>query len=369
MTSPLVTVSSPQPSSCTQAPTSSRALTSTTANLAWLAAKGITLENYFGVTHPSEPNYVASHGGDYFGIDNDLLDFIDANVSTVVDLLESRGISWGEYQEDLPYTGFEGFTWVNQENGANDYVRKHNPAIIYNSNSGNAERLSVIKNLTLFYEDLENNSLPQWMFITPNMTSDGHDTSVTVAGGWTRNFLEPLLNDTRFMKNTLVLVTFDENSSYAIQNRVLALLLGDAVPAHLAGTTDSNFYNHYSEIATVQANWCLDTLGRWDVGANVFSFVAGKTGDTVREWDDETYGALDNRFYNQSYDGVLNDAAIYPVYPAPNLEIESPSGRTVAPAIKEKWAHSKNPSYYTDGIENNDGLNPPAGYGGGGFAA
>jgi len=32
-------------------------------NLAWLATKGITLENYYGVTHPSQPNYVASVGG------------------------------------------------------------------------------------------------------------------------------------------------------------------------------------------------------------------------------------------------------------------------------------------------------------------
>ena len=37
-------------------------------NLAWLATKGITLSNYFGVTHPSEPNYVASIGGDNFGM-------------------------------------------------------------------------------------------------------------------------------------------------------------------------------------------------------------------------------------------------------------------------------------------------------------
>ena len=28
-------------------------------NLAWLASQGITLENYYGVTHPSEPNYVS----------------------------------------------------------------------------------------------------------------------------------------------------------------------------------------------------------------------------------------------------------------------------------------------------------------------
>ncbi|KAF3765703.1 phosphoesterase-domain-containing protein [Cryphonectria parasitica EP155] len=337
-------------------------------NLAWLAQQGITLENYFGLTHPSEPNYAASHGGDYFGMDNDDLNFLDANISSIVDLLEEKNISWGEYEEDMPYSGFEGSAWVNQQTGANDYVRKHNPPVLYNSNSGKADRLAVMKNLTLFYEDLENETLPQWMFITPNMTDDGHDTSVTVAGAWTRNFLTPLLNDTRFMNNTLVLVTFDETSTYAIQNRVLAILLGDAVPESLVGTTDSNYYNHYSEIATVEANWDLHTLGRWDVGANVFSWVAELTGDPLREWDNATYGPFDSYFWNQSYDGVMNDAPSYPVYPAPNLDIESPSGRTVSPAIKAKWAGSTNPDYYENIIEVPDGLHPPAGYGGGAFA-
>jgi len=41
------------------------------------------------------------------------------------------------------------------------------------------------------------------------MTSDGHDTSVTVAGAWTRNFLEPLLNNKDFMHKTMILVTFE----------------------------------------------------------------------------------------------------------------------------------------------------------------
>lgn len=333
-----------------------------------MAQQGITLQNYFGQTHPSEPNYIASHGGDYFGMDNDKFNFVDANISTIVDLLEEKNISWGEYQEDMPYSGFEGFAYVNQETGANDYVRKHNPAVIYDKNSANVDRLSVMKNLTMFYEDLEQDRLPQWMFITPNMTSDGHDSSVTVAGAWTRNFLEPLLNDTRFMNNTLVLVTFDENSSYAIQNRVLAVLLGDAVPEELVGTTDDNFYNHYSEIATVEANWGLHTLGRWDVGANVYSFVADKTCDVLRTWDAATYGSLDNRYFNQSYDGVFNDAASFPVYPAPNVNITSPSGRTVLPSIQATWANSPSPDYYDNVIEVADGLNPPALYGNGGFA-
>lgn len=44
------------------------------------------------------------------------------------------------------------------------------PLIIYNSVVDNAERLANIKNFTLFEQDLANNALPQWMFITPNMS-------------------------------------------------------------------------------------------------------------------------------------------------------------------------------------------------------
>ena len=154
-------------------------------------------------------------------------------MSTVVDLLEDKGISWGLYQEDMPYSGFQGLAWVNQKNGANDYVRKHkcvdfslqcvsfptqannsgSPAILYNSIVNSPERAAYVKNTTMFYKDLKDNKLPQWMFITPNMTSDAHDTSVTVAGVWLQNFLGPLLEDKNFMQNTLVLITFDENGA------------------------------------------------------------------------------------------------------------------------------------------------------------
>lgn len=153
-------------------------------------------------------------------------------MSTVVDLLEDKGISWGLYQEDQPYSGFQGFGWVNQKNGANDYVRKHkcvlsaskdncsietnktSPAIMYNSVVNSPQRAAQVKNTTMFFKDLKDNKLPQWMFITPNMTSDGHDTSVTVAGEWLQNFLGPLLDDKNFMKNTMVLITFDENGAF-----------------------------------------------------------------------------------------------------------------------------------------------------------
>ena len=53
------------------------------ANMIALAAKGITLSNYYGITHPSEPNYCAIYGGDNFGMDNDAFNQIPANVSNI----------------------------------------------------------------------------------------------------------------------------------------------------------------------------------------------------------------------------------------------------------------------------------------------
>jgi hypothetical protein len=156
-----------------------------------------------------------------------------------VDLLDDKGVSWGLYQEDMPYTGFQG-DWVNQKTGANmvicfthslfllpifnislllliyikipllilpQYVRKHNPLMSYDSCTMNPSCLARSKNFTLFYQDLENDTLPQWMFITPNMTNDGHDSSVTTAGSFVRKFLEPLLADGRFMRSTLILLS------------------------------------------------------------------------------------------------------------------------------------------------------------------
>jgi acid phosphatase len=162
------------------------------------------------------------------------------------------------------------------------------------------------------------------------------------------------------MQNTLVLVTWDENETYARQNHILGILLGDAVPKHLVGTSDNSFYNHYSEIATVSANWGLDTLGRWDVGANVFKVVAQKTGDKIRKWKSHK---LDSYFWNASYAGPFNTNGGNKEYVAPNLDLEhSFSGRKIFEPIRKEWKKSKNPTYYKDTIEVNDGLNPPKGY-------
>ncbi|TVY86012.1 Acid phosphatase [Lachnellula willkommii] len=93
-------------------------------NFQWAASKGVTLTNYLAIRHPSQPNYVAAVGGSTHGFTADTFQRIDSSARTIVDLLEAKGVSWSEYEQDSPYSGFEG-NYVNQETGANDFVRKH----------------------------------------------------------------------------------------------------------------------------------------------------------------------------------------------------------------------------------------------------
>ncbi|CAI7637328.1 unnamed protein product [Penicillium crustosum] len=314
-------------------------------NLAKLAKEGILLTNYFAVTHPSEPNYCASAGGDTFGMDSDDFLQIPANVSTIADLFDTKHIAWGEYQEDMPYAGYQGMRYP--LSGPNQYVRKHNPLVLYDSVTDDAVRPRQIKNFTTFYEDLKHHSLPQHMFITPNMTNDAHDTDITVAGDWVDRFLPPLLKNEHFNKDSLVLLTFDEGGNYSHPNRVFSFLVGGAIPKHLKGTTDDTFYTHYSIIASLSANWGLPSLGRWDCGANLLNIVAEKTGYV--NWEVDT----SNAYINQTYPGPLSTDNYSSKWPVPDTKGKCSAGHGIAEVVKKTY-HGLQPTYdYTSPVPYN----------------
>ncbi|KIW13110.1 hypothetical protein PV08_08297 [Exophiala spinifera] len=331
-------------------------------NWEWLASQGITLTNYYAVTHPSEPNYCAAAGGDTFGMQNDDFNSVPADVAHIVDLLDTKQISWGEYQEHIPYAGFQGFNYSNQETFKNDYVRKHNPLILYDSIAKNDTRARQIKGFDDFQNDIKNQVLPQWAFITPNMTNDAHDTNITFAGSWLRTWMEPLLKNEYVMNNTVFLLTFDENDSYEISNKVFSVLIGGAIPDNLKGTTDSTFYNHYSSIASVSQNWGLPSLGRWDCHANVYDIVASKTGYKNAVVNINDLGL----YFNESYPGPFSDTQYVDAWPVPTNASTCANGKGVLPAVVQQ-INGRAPTFnYTnpypyDALTGNDYIQgPPA---------
>jgi hypothetical protein len=76
------------------------------------------------------------------------------------------------------------------------YVRKHNPTIIYDSVANVTSRALRHRNFNDFAVDVGNNSLPQWMFITPNLVNDAHDTTIDFTGNWL-NYVRPRMLPSR----------------------------------------------------------------------------------------------------------------------------------------------------------------------------
>ena len=134
------------------------------------------------------------------------------------------------------------------------------------------------------------------------------------------------------------------------------ILLGNAIPKHLIGTTDSNFYDHYSEISTVEANWDLPTLGRRDVGANVLAFVAQETHDVIRPLVNPP---LSKTFLNSSYPGPFNSVNVTSL-PVPNTRLVV-NGRRVLESIVKIWGSPElqRCTPYTGSVEDPSGTNPP----------
>ncbi|KAK5653355.1 hypothetical protein OQA88_9047 [Cercophora sp. LCS_1] len=330
-------------------------------DMQWIANQGLLLTNYWAVTHPSQPNYAATVAGDYFGMDHDDLVAFPENISTIVDLLDTKHISWGEYQENMPYAGFQGMNFSNRETGASDYVRKHNPLMLFDSVALNETRRSQIKNFTAFYEDLRRERLPQWSFITPNMTNDAHDTNLTFSARWTRNFLTPLLQNPHFTRDTLIVLSFDESDRYDVQNRVFTVLLGDAIPPALRGKTDSTFYTHYSGISTVSFNWGLGSLGRWDCQAEPFALVRQKyeRGYLRRDYGPQPgdgYNIDANLlWYNQSYAGPVSENMTTTLWPVPETRYECVGG-PVLDSIKKVWGTDGGSYWYGSRLEPDGGL-------------
>ncbi len=135
-----------------------------------LAANNGLATNYFGVTHVSLPNYIAATSGSNWGSNSD--DVAQAplfNHQNLVDQLESAGVSWKAYMEDLP---FAGDLVAQTPDGL--YVRKHDPFLMYPDVFNNPTRADNVVPLTQLSTDLATGSVPQFVWITPNVCNDMH---------------------------------------------------------------------------------------------------------------------------------------------------------------------------------------------------
>jgi phosphatidylinositol-3-phosphatase len=206
------------------------------------------LTRYYGVTHPSLPNYLALVSGSTHGITSDCTTCVAAGKS-LADTIEAAGRTWKTYAEGLPTPGFLGAF-------SRRYAKKHNPFAYFPDVANNPTRRSRIVPLSGLATDLSAGTLPSFALIVPDLCHSMHDCSVRVGDTWLRRYAPPLL----LLPDSVVFVVFDEGSS-SIRGggHTVALALGTAVRPRSRFT---RFTNHYSLLRTIEQAWGLPLLGR-----------------------------------------------------------------------------------------------------------
>jgi hypothetical protein len=219
--------------------------------LSQLSAKGASFTNFLALTHPSQGNYIAMTSGSLYGVKNDSL--VNLDVKNINDLLESKGLTWKVYAEAYPGNCFTGTK-------SSTYVRKHNPFMSYLNIQRNPARCANIINADQFDKDAAANTLPNYMLYVPDMNNDGHDTDVSYADKWYEKNFSKYVNDPQFMRNTILVSTFDESAPNSSKNQIYTSIVG----ASIKPTVVSAQLNIVSLLTMIEDNWSLGNLGQMD---------------------------------------------------------------------------------------------------------
>jgi len=224
-----------------------------------LAREYTLLTQYYAVRHPSLPNYIALIGGDTFGIDRNCKDcFVDE--PSLPDLIEDSGRTWKTYQEDMPSPCYLG--------DKKDYVQKHNPFVYFDNIRLDAARCtrSVVP-LTALQTDIETDSLPNFLFIKPNLCNDSHDCSLKVSDAWLKDLLAQLVPALDATGDSYVIFMLFEEGQSDRSCCGLPEEAGGRVPVVIYsplvknGFEDDTQYTHYSLLKTISQAWGLPYLG------------------------------------------------------------------------------------------------------------
>jgi hypothetical protein len=282
-----------------------------------LRGKGQLLTQYYGTAHNSLPNYLAQISGQgpnpqTQGDCQFYSDFVQtgtaepqqavghgcvypASVETVADQLESAGLSWHGYMEDMgtpcrhPAPNTQDDT---QEAEVGDqYAARHNPFVYFKSITESPSCADNVVDLQALPADLSSApTTANLSYITPNLCNDGHDSpcvdgrpgGLVSADAWLREWVPKILASPAYQRDGLLIVTFDEADSDGPDsadaccgegpgpNSPLPGIYGPGggrtgavvvSPFVAPGSWNDTGYNHYSLLRTIENAFGLAPLG------------------------------------------------------------------------------------------------------------
>ncbi|HLJ49984.1 MAG TPA: alkaline phosphatase family protein [Bryobacteraceae bacterium] len=166
--------------------------------------------------HPSLPNYLWLESGTNFGIldDNDPSVNHQSTTSHLATQLTSAGVTWKSYQEsitgtDCPLTGIY------------PYAPRHNPFVYFDDVTGandpnSATCIAHVRPYTELATDLTNQTQPRYIFITPHLCDDMHDSCAPLfdpirqGDNWLSTEVPKILASQPYLNGGALFITWDE---------------------------------------------------------------------------------------------------------------------------------------------------------------
>jgi hypothetical protein len=265
--------------------------------------------NYFGVTHPSEPNYVANVGGSFFGIQDDNQFYCTAayaaanpsdtactgttvdhtiNAQSIADQLTAAGMTWKGYFQNLPPTPSAGqlvmtgptangpYTFKWPSSAVALYADKHNPFVNF---VGTQNALANMVPDTQLFADLANNNLPNYSLVVPDQCHDMHGTGtcgnldqlVALGDTYVANLVDAIRASSMWQRgNNAIVITWDEDDFSDAGQTGTGCCGADPGGGHVATIvitnqstyhiTDGTAYNHYSLLKSMEEAFGLPFL-------------------------------------------------------------------------------------------------------------
>ena len=197
-----------------------------------------------GITHPSLPNYIAATAGSTLGITTDCgPDQCPRAKSSLFGQVTHAGKSWKAYAESMTSRCDHAYY--------GRYAPRHNPAVYYTPIAAQCRQRDVpMGGASGRFAHALANGLPAFSFVTPNLCSDGHDCSTSVADSWLGTWLDRITSSPAYAAGkTVVFVTWDESMGDSPDNHIATVVIA---PTVTPGTRVGRKFDHYSLLRTTE---------------------------------------------------------------------------------------------------------------------
>jgi acid phosphatase len=180
--------------------------------LAALARRAALFTHAHGITHPSQPNYLALLSGRTNANGNGCpARGVPPDAPNLASELLAAHLTFAAYSESLPASGFMGCS-------AGTYAQKHAPWVHFSNIPQRLHRpLAALRSFA---------ALATVTFVVPDVDHDMHDGSVAQGDAWAARSVAPLLRWAA-THDTLVILTWDEG--FDRSNSIPTLFAGPMV--------------------------------------------------------------------------------------------------------------------------------------------